>query len=427
MTKLSVDSGPFGQPLSSDAQKLVNDVRLQINQPINPFFDKDFNIYRFVLNAERAYKSHKEIVEHAAKALNNHLKLRKCLRLDELPDIPFADNEIFKKKYLPWGEIQRKTDSSNRLLQYVEYKTITVEYIAHSLKSSDACRFQFWQFEHILLRHIVDMNEYEINPFTMLFVSSGTLQYYSHLFHYENYPELVYPVEMVNIAKWIYVPYKIIKAVMPAGFADRFRLYDGNYLPNLMNEINSEDIPETLGGKNKEIKCTSAVEPTDTWHCNVPQIVGNLETLVIHSRKLKYYKVEVTEAPTTLSWYFHTDSDVYFGVFFERNDSNNAKKKKDKEDLDTDSLDMVYPMFKLTAKLVHEFDSIECTENGTYYVVFGNKHSWIHKRTVEIMLQKKTESGEVRRIYHDGTNEKVDNELLDIQKQMELQPFKTNI
>lgn len=101
------------------------------------------------------------------------------------------------------------------------------------------------------IRHIVDMNNYEINPFTMLFVSSGTLQYYSHLFHYENYPELVYPVEMVNIAKWISIPYKLIKSMMPAGFSDRFRLYDGNFLNNWENEIQMEDIPKTLGGKNE--------------------------------------------------------------------------------------------------------------------------------------------------------------------------------
>jgi hypothetical protein len=37
----------------------------------------------------------------------------------------------------------------------------------------------------------------EINPFTMIFVSSGTLSYYSQLLHYDNYPELVYPIEMV--------------------------------------------------------------------------------------------------------------------------------------------------------------------------------------------------------------------------------------
>lgn len=95
------------------------------------------------------------------------------------------------------------------------------------------------------------MNGYEINPFTMLFVSSGTLSYYSQLFHYENYPELVNPIELVNISKWIHMPYKLIKAMMPAGFSDRFRLYDENFLEHLKTEIHTDHIPSTLGGNNQ--------------------------------------------------------------------------------------------------------------------------------------------------------------------------------
>lgn len=95
------------------------------------------------------------------------------------------------------------------------------------------------------------MNGYEINPFTMLFVSSGTLSYYTQLFHYEHYPELVNPIELVNIAKWIFVPYRLVKTMMPAGFTDRFRLHDGNFLQTLTEDMAIEDIPETLGGKNK--------------------------------------------------------------------------------------------------------------------------------------------------------------------------------
>ena len=101
------------------------------------------------------------------------------------------------------------------------------------------------------LRHVVDMNGYEINPFTMLFVSSGTLAYYSQLFHYENYPELVTPVDIVNIAKWIHVPYKLAKTMMPSGFSDKFRLHDNHFLKSLKEEIDIVHIPESLGGENK--------------------------------------------------------------------------------------------------------------------------------------------------------------------------------
>jgi hypothetical protein len=95
------------------------------------------------------------------------------------------------------------------------------------------------------------MRGFEINPFTMLFVSSGTLSYYSQLFHYDNYPELISPIEIVNVAKWIYLPYRLIKAMMPVGFCDRFRLHDEEFLQRLSAEISLEHIPTVLGGHNK--------------------------------------------------------------------------------------------------------------------------------------------------------------------------------
>ena len=38
--------------------------------------------------------------------------------------------------------------------------------------------------------------------------------------------------------------------MMPAGFSDRFRLHDANFLNSLSEEICADDIPTTLGGKN---------------------------------------------------------------------------------------------------------------------------------------------------------------------------------
>lgn len=46
---------------------------------------------------------------------------------------------------------------------------------------------------------------------------------------------------------------------MPGGFAERFRLHDGNYLETLLTEISIEDIPSTLGGNNKVGRDHSAV------------------------------------------------------------------------------------------------------------------------------------------------------------------------
>src|SRR4051812_39664252 len=46
---------------------------------------------------------------------------------DDLPDVAFDDNPLFKRRLLPCGKIETNTDTSNRLLWFIEYQTISVE------------------------------------------------------------------------------------------------------------------------------------------------------------------------------------------------------------------------------------------------------------------------------------------------------------
>lgn len=377
-------------------------------------FNTDFNIFRFVLSAERLHKKEKDIVEAAAKSLNNHLRLRKALDLDTQPVRGFDENPMFAKKLMPRGDVLPMHDTHNRLLWYIEYATITVESIAHALQSSQACKYQFWQFEYMLrkvmaheektgrlsgIRHIVDMTGYEINPFTMVFVSSGTLAYYSQLFHYENYPELVNPIDIVNIAKWIHVPYKIAKTMMPAGFSDKFRLHDSSFLKALTEEIDADHIPTTLGGNNENIHCTGAekIPQSEYWIPENPDLLHHLEHFHIPAKKTRHISLDILE-PKTLSWYFRTDGDVFFGIFYEP-----KHEAKNEHHLDIDSMEMVYPWLKLSAKLVHEKDFIDCHRNGRYHIVFCNRHSWFSRRTVEHYVYITHTDGSSERIHSDGT------------------------
>ncbi|XGW30302.1 hypothetical protein V3C99_009353 [Haemonchus contortus] len=406
-------STSFGEPLSDESQRYVNEVRSRITQPISSTFNTDFNIYRFVMSAERLHKKEKDIVDAAAKALNNHLRIRKALDLDNQPVRGYDENPMFAKKLMPRGEILNVHDAHNRLLWYIEYATITVESIAHAIQSSQACKYQFWQFENMLrkvmaqeektgrlsaIRHIVDMNGYEINPFTMVFVSSGTLAYYSQLFHYENYPELVTPVDIVNIARWIHVPYKIAKTMMPAGFSDKFRLHDSNFLKALTEDIDLNNIPTTLGGNNESITCIGAekLQPCEYWTPENSELLHHLEHLHIPAKKTRYITLEISE-PKTLSWYFRTDGDIYFGVFYE-----SKHETKNEHHLDTDSMDMIYPWLKLSAKLVHEKDSVDCQKSGRYHIVFCNKHSWLSRRTIDHYIHITDQEGNSERVHSDG-------------------------
>ncbi|CAI2355910.1 unnamed protein product [Caenorhabditis sp. 36 PRJEB53466] len=411
---------PYGKPLSDEAKQQVNEVRLKILQPIHPNFNTDFNIYRFIMAAERVHRKERDVIKYAALALNNHLRYRKALNLD-VEHIPsFDDNPIFQKKLMPRGEILEKTDSQNRLLWYIEYATITVESIAHSIRSSEACKFQFLQFEYMLrkvmeqeertgklssLRHIVNMDGYEINPFTMVFVTSGTLAYYSQLFHFENYPELVTPVDMVNIAKWIHVPYKIAKAMMPSGFTDKFRLHDRHFIETLQDEININDIPVSLGGNDETIKFVDAIkiDPNNYWRVDNADLIDALEGFHVGARKNRNVVLNITKC-VDLKWYFCTDGDIYFGIFFEGDATNNNEEEPNLE-----KMEMVYPWLKITAKLVHEIDGINLNRPGRYHIVFCNKHSWIHRRAVQFYAQLHDDTeNSYKRLYTDGTMSSAD-------------------
>ncbi|VDL75446.1 unnamed protein product [Nippostrongylus brasiliensis] len=343
-------STAFGEPLSDESVRYVNEVRQRITQPISAKFNTDFNIFRFVLSAERLHKKEKDI--------------------DNQPVRGFDENPMFIKKLMPKGEILDARDSQNRLLWYIEYATITVESIAHALQSSQACKYQFWQFEYMLrkvmaqeektgrlsgIRHVVDMNGYEINPFTM--------------------------------------------AMMPAGFSDKFRLHDNNFLKSLTEEIDIENIPTTLGGKNEDIVCIGAqkVPHNEYWVPENPELLHHLEHLHIPAKKTRHISLDITE-PKTLNWYFRTDGDVFFGIFYEgKLDSN------ENHHIEVDSLEMIYPWLKLSAKLVHERDSLVCQRSGRYHIVFCNRHSWFSRRTVEHYLYATDAEEKAHRVHSDGS------------------------
>ncbi|CAG9540983.1 unnamed protein product [Cercopithifilaria johnstoni] len=413
----------FGEPLSIESKKLVDEVRLKIKHAIHSNFDNDFNIYRFVLACERILKKKKDVVVTAAKALNNHLRIRKAFNLDNLPDLPFPENPIYSLKLFPMGSILNVTDNYNRLLWYVEYKTVNVEAMAHTLRSSESIRLQFRQFEHMLkrvnqqekktgrlsgLRHIIDLNGYEINPFTMIFATNGNLAYFSQLLHFDNYPELVSPVEMVNISKWIHVPYKIARTMMPDSFIERFRLHDEHFLSNLLKEIKIEDIPVTLGGKNEEIQCQPAAQEQCVRSRSL-ESPSNLETITISPGKRHQIYVDVKEIGYRLQWYFTTDNDINFGIFYEPPHqippSNGAiSGMRQEKDIDTDKLEMIYPWLRLSARLVPEADSIECITPGRYWIIICNKSSWMRRKTVNLIIQLVyKDSSYAKRCHSDGT------------------------
>lgn len=89
---------------------------------------------------------------------------------------------------------------------------------------------------------------------------------------------------------------------------------------------------------------------------------------------------------------------------FEEASSNNiiTTNARHEKEIEHEDLEMVYPWFKIAAKIVHESGQLECSRPGRYSLFFCNKISWLQRRTVNLTMQ--LSDGQTTRRYHtDGT------------------------
>ncbi len=391
----------WGSKLSHEDQRLVNELRNRFNPRQIPIrYDTDFNFYRWILNADRSSKIHGNL-DLAERNLRNHFRYRQALRLDTEPVPSWEENPIHQCRLLPKGVIKGR-DCYNRLLWYTEFRSIDMQGLMHKFRSSEMLIYHFWLYEELLrmvnehesrtgvlsaLHFVVSMAGYDMNPFGMLFVTSGSMGYYTHLFHYEHYPELVYPMDILNVAKWMTIPYRMIKSIMPYGFSDRFRVHDTHFMPALQQEINITDIPVWLSGKRKGVDVCHALKvlPEDYWQGSESDPPPEaLHHLTVGARRRKFITVEIHRPNTKLSWYFTTDAELHFGVFL------HVPKRDTELKHNIDDMDMVEPWFRLAGRLVPEENSLICERPGLYYLVFCNKTSWITKKHVRIQLEMET-------------------------------------
>ncbi|VDO82554.1 unnamed protein product, partial [Onchocerca flexuosa] len=143
--------------------------------------------------------------------------------------------------------------------------------------------------------------------------------------------------------------------------------------------------------KTNEIHCQPAVQEQYAELKSL-ESPSNLETITISPGKQHLIYVDVKDKGNKLQWYFTTDGDINFGVFYEPPHqillSNEAISDiRQEKEINIDELEMVYPWLKLAAKLVSEADSIECTRPGRYWIIICNKLSWIRRKTVNLVIQ----------------------------------------
>lgn len=68
----------------------------------------------------------------------------------------------------------------------------------------------------------------------------------------------------------------------------------------------------------QNIHCTGAekIPQSEYWIPENPDLLHHLEHFHIPAKKTRHISLDILE-PKTLSWYFRTDGDVFFGIFYE--------------------------------------------------------------------------------------------------------------
>ena len=61
-----------------------------------------------------------------------------------------------------------------------------------------------------------------------------------------------------------------------------------------------------------------------------------------------------------------------------------------------------------------QFDCIDCSKPGSYWLIFSNQQSWLHRRNIEVLVHLERKEGVNKgekwigkRIHYDGTEEEI--------------------
>ncbi|KRZ22323.1 Ubiquitin carboxyl-terminal hydrolase isozyme L5, partial [Trichinella pseudospiralis] len=386
--------------LESGKLELVAELRARLASSLPARYDTEFNLARWLTSADKVSRS-KGNVDLAEKNLRHHLKFRQALNLNDEQVPTWDENPIYKHQLLPKGHFEWIA-SGHCFLWWVDYSTLDMSALLYTQKSTDVLIYHFWKYEQMLrmvnereaatgqqctVYAVIDLRQWPFNPLTLLFVNDGQMSYYANLFHYEHYPDLVQPINLINAPTWISLPYRLVKSTMPKDFGDRFRVLNHNYMATLLEELPLEVVPESMGGLNKERQCFETVPskyplPGSCEHrIEVKRLADEAHHFHVNARRRHLIPVEC-QPGWTLQWRFTTDSALMFGIFFKPA----GEQKVPTKPTDLDKLEMVYPLLRFAAKFVPESGQLKCLNAGTYYLAFCNKSSWWSRRHIHLEL-----------------------------------------
>lgn len=204
-----------------------------------------------------------------------------------------------------------------------------------------------------------------------------------------HYVEMIRSLIVVNTPTIVWALYSIIKPALPEKTRQKLIVLGSNWKVDILQYCDPDILPVHYGGnlmgKNNDPKCESEIVYTQ----NVPERLywspsdddpthEDLTVLTVNPGIALYVTVEVRKQDSFLSWYYCTDGDWGFCIYF----------TDDKNDLKTENAEQVYPRMERVngPTIVPEKGKIKCKKCGFYKIWFSNTFSWFTKLKVNYKI-----------------------------------------
>ncbi|CAL1279009.1 unnamed protein product [Larinioides sclopetarius] len=201
---------------------------------------------------------------------------------------------------------------------------------------------------------------------------------------FDNYPELVKFITVINAPLCFAWFYNAVKSIFPSTVAQKMRIYGTEgWKQALLKDIDADDLPAYLGGNKTDPDgsplCETFIQrgkplPKRYYKQNGGKrlILGpDAETCRVMPFSKKEITLEVKEENSFLEWEFEiTQGDINFSLRFMGEISDNFEAME------------LIPEQRIDTCLEAEKGCFKCEKQGNYTIIFDNSYSWFHSKEV---------------------------------------------
>lgn len=383
----------------------VENLREKLGDLIPPQYNTNFNLLRWIINAEKLHGI-KGSLELAEKQLKNHLRYRKSMKLDEIEIPSMEDNPMYIKRIVPRGSLTLM-ESKNRFLCWTDYESTDAIGAVKTVTTSEVLYGHFLLYEKLLrmvnereqqtgemsaVDAVLDCAHYSMNAQVLRLLNEGTCGYYINVFLYDHYPQLIRVMWAINFPRWLYLPFRVAKTILPLDITEKIVVLDSNFRSTFQQEYDENELPEYLGGKLKDDHLHTVPArrflPEEYYKpLETDPTMENCTHMQIGARRRKFIHFEIPHGDIEMKFFLRSDGDFYFGLFLDHKETKAKKAKKKHGGVDVDNMEMIHPFLRIGARYVPERGTIYLKQPGSYYFVFWNKQNWLFRCNIYYLFE----------------------------------------